>query len=245
VTKHRKPANHVYGGAPHSLRKARSVTDTSGHIQFLGWQPTLGEFIINIMWPLVVALLVAFLFEPLRRWLSRKWNFFVDRLSSMSTKRRAKRIQALELKITQLNEYTDRQVMVRLLRGICYCVVLIGSAIMWLTLTIGQMMLTLNSQIWRFLDQIWTFLGQIFQVLFILSGTHVTPHEITPDIVDRPNLLYAQTFNAISSFGLVLLVILSYFSAVNTLQEMADFADPPKAIRKLQERINAMRAKSA
>ena len=123
----------------------RSVTDTSGHIQFLGWQPTLGEFIINIMWPLVVALLVCSCLSPCDDGFLGHGTFFLDRKSSsLSTKRRVKRIQALELKITQLNEYTDRQVMALILRGICYCVVLIGSAILWLTLTIGQMMLFLR-----------------------------------------------------------------------------------------------------
>jgi hypothetical protein len=207
----------------------------------LGYQSSVGEVIVLIL----TALLVALLVEPLRLWLSRTWNFCGDRLSSMSTKRRVKRIQALELKIIQLNEYTDRQVMVRLLRGICYCVVLIGSAIMWLMLTIGQMMLTLNSEMWAFFDRIWTFLSQIFQVLFILSGTNITPPHEIPHIADRPDLFYAQTFNAVSTLGLILLAILIYFSAENTLQEMTDFADPPKAIQKLQERINALRAKNA
>jgi hypothetical protein len=217
---------------------------TDWQFTILGYHFSLGEVVVLSVLTFLATLVVALLVEPLRRWLSRKWDLFVDRISSFSTRRRLKRIESLELRIAQLNEYTDRQVMVRLLRGICHCVVFIGFGIMWLIITIGQMTFTLNAQMWTFFDQIWTFLGQIWQVLFILSGTHITPHEITPHIADRPNLFYALTFNAISAFGLILIVILSCFSAMNTLQEMTDFADPPKAIRKLQERVNAMRAKS-
>jgi hypothetical protein len=83
------------------------VTDTSG------WQPTLGELITNIIWPLVAALLVALLVEPLRRWLSRTWSFLSDRIASLSDNLRARRITAFELKVNNLKEYNDMKVMIR------------------------------------------------------------------------------------------------------------------------------------
>jgi hypothetical protein len=60
--------------------------------------PYLGELLINIIWPLVVALL-ALLVEPMRRWLSRTWDFCGDRLSSLSEDRKAKRVTALSTMI--------------------------------------------------------------------------------------------------------------------------------------------------
>jgi hypothetical protein len=42
---------------------------------------------------------------------------------------------------------------------------------------------------------------------------------------------------------LLVLVIFSFAFVATIFQEMADFADPPEAIKKLEERINALRAK--
>jgi hypothetical protein len=238
VTKHRKPANHVYGGAPHSLRKAQSVTDNSGHIQFLGWQPTIGEFITVIIWPLLVPFLVALLIGPLPRWFSRAWNSISDRYASLSVSRRAKQITALKLRIRRLAEYGDRQIILRHLRGVFIFVVYIASAIVTGVLIVLEMTFTNNTQTFDFLSAIWEFLDQIFEVLLILG--HTSP-KITPHVAQHTDLFYLRTFFTVSNLCLALLLILSYFSALNTLQEMSDFSDPTQAIQRLEERIKALK----
>jgi hypothetical protein len=218
----------------------RGVTDTSGHIQFLGWQPSLGEFIVNIIWPLVAGLLLLAL-GPSRRWLSRTWNVISDRYASLSDSRRIKRIQALESQITTLNEYNDRQIILRILSGISTFIILIGLGIVLGVLVIMEMLNMDNTQTWYFLTGIWDFLDQIFQALLILGHTSPT---ITPHLAHHTDLFYQQTVYTVSNFGLGLLLILSYFSAMSTLQDLVNFSDPPKAIRRLEGRINKLRAKS-
>ena len=41
-----------------------------------------------------------------------------------------------------------------------------------------------------------------------------------------------------------MLAVFTFSFVAALFQEMTDFADPPKAIQRLEERINAMRAKS-
>lgn len=214
----------------------RSVTDTSGHIQFLGWQPPLGEFIVDIIWPLVAGFLLLAL-GPLRRWLSRTWNLISDRLASLSDSRRIRRIQVLESQIVTLNEYSDRQIILRILRGISTFIILIGFGIVLGILIIMEMVNMDNTQVWDFLTNIWDFLDQIFQALLIIG--HTSP-KLIPHLTHDTDLFYMQTVYTVSNFGLGLLIILSCFSAASTLQDFVNFSDPPKAIQRLEEPIKAL-----
>jgi hypothetical protein len=202
------------------------VTDTSGHIQFLGWQPTLGELLINIIWPVVVALL-ALLVEPFRRWLSRTWNSLSDRIASLSDNRRAKRITALKLKVQNLKEFDDRKTMAHLLTGIIHLILFIG--------------ITIIVSIFAAKDEILITTLQIGDFLKIPDSSFLITTQAPPSvsILTTVELLYL-----VYHIMLLALAIFSIFFLAATLQEMDDFSDPPEAIQRLEERINALRAKS-
>jgi hypothetical protein len=207
------------------MRKARSVTDTSGHFQFLGWQPTLGELLINIIWPVVVALL-ALLVEPLRRWLSRTRNSLSDRIASLSDNRRAKRIQTLKLKVQRLKEFDDRKTMAHLLSGIIHLILLIG--------------ITIIVSIFAAKDEILMTTLQIGDFLKLPDSSFLVTVQAPPSTsflatVELLYLAYHSILLALAIFGL--------FFVAAALQEMDDFSDPPKAIRRLEERINALQLK--
>jgi hypothetical protein len=218
------------------------VTDTSGHIQFLGWQPTMGELIINIIWPLVVALFVALL-GPLRQWISQTRDFISDRIASLSANRRAKQINALELKIKNLRECNDRQIILLILYDLSRFVIFSVYAITLGILIIVDMIRIDDSLLWDFLAGVWSFLEQIFEAILILG--HTSPKSAPVSGAHHPaDIFYAQTFFVVFNVAMGLLLILSYLSAVNTLQDISDFSDPSKAIQRLEKRVNVLRAKS-
>jgi hypothetical protein len=92
--------------------------------RFLGYQTSIGELIAIAVLTLLATLVVALIIEPLRRWISRTWDFLRDRWSSLSDSRTASQIRALERKIEQLNEYTDRKALLLFLRLILNLLVL-------------------------------------------------------------------------------------------------------------------------
>jgi hypothetical protein len=191
----------------------RSVTDTSGHIQFLGWHPTLGELVINIIWPLVIALLVALLIEPLQRWLSQLWSLLSDRIASLSDNRKAKRINALELKIKNLKEYDDRKLLILFARRIVTLIVVFGF-LLFISILAARIDLVSNG-----------FLAaKVFDF-----GTTLTLSSTIGEFI------YGMIHGA-----LTVLLILTVTSASITFQDMSDFSDPPKAIRRLEKRIFAL-----
>jgi hypothetical protein len=198
------------------------VTDTSGHFQFLGWQPTLGELIINIIWPLVVAVLVALLVEPLRRWLSRTWDSLSDHLASLSESRRAKRIETLELKIKSLKEYDDRKLLTLFMRRIVSLIVLFG-------------FLLLISILVARIDLIG---GGVLAAKLLESGaaplneTNVSQHWLP---------LWEFIYGVIHGM-ITVLFIFTVATVTNTFQDINDFSDPPKAIQRLEERIKSLNA---
>jgi hypothetical protein len=206
---------------PISLRKARSVTDTSGHLQFLGWQPTIGEFIINIMWPLLVAFLVAFLFEPLRRWLSWTRNFLLDRISSLSSNLRTKRIEALELEIKNLNEYDDRTIMVLFWRSIGNLVFYFGF-IMFVNIVLARLEISLGTNMFLKVPiALGVAQGQYHHFVFYFVLLYVAMNII----------LLGMFFRAVTLANIM-------------FQKMDDIADIPKAIKYLEFRIAILRAKN-
>jgi Flp pilus assembly pilin Flp len=195
------------------LRKVRSVTETSEHIQFLGWQPTPGELVINTIWPLVIALLMALLIEPLRRWLSRIWSSLSDYLSSLSDGRRIKRINALERKVKNLKEYDHRKLLILFARRIASLIVLFGFLI---------------------------FISILAVRADLIGGGILAAKrwELTP-LSSSQYGFYGFIHGIIS-----VLVISTVAVASITFQEIVDFSNPPKAIKRLEERIDALRAKS-
>ena len=197
------------------------MTDTSGHIQFFGWQPTLGELITNLLWPLVAAILVALLVEPLRRWLSRTWNFLLDRISSLSDSRRAKRIEALELKVSNLKEYDDRKLLILFTRRIASLIVVFGFLIFISILTARV----------DFIN------GGIFAAN--LFGFGSSSFNETSSVQLYEEFIYDFLHGA-----LFVLLLRTASLGIITFQEITDFSNPPKAIQRQEERINALRAKS-
>jgi hypothetical protein len=193
------------------------VTDTSGHFQFLGWQPPIGE---------VLFLLVLALFPWWRQWLSQTWNFLLDRISSLSSHLRARRIGALELKVKNLTDWDDRKIMVRFLRSISSLIVLIG---LWIIvcISVAQNAILMNTLL----------IAEFFKIpdpslLGIMQGAPGV------SILTGTEILYI-----VNVFVVFLLIITTVSFMVGTFQEMDDFSDPPKAIQRLEEQISALRAK--
>jgi hypothetical protein len=200
---------------------------TDWQFKILGYQSSVGEVIIIIVLPSLATLLVALLVEPLRRWLSRTWNFFLDRISSLSSHLRASRIGALELKIKFLNQYNDRQVMMRLLRGMSGLILLVGLTI-FVSISVAQNDILMNTL-------------QITNFFKIPDSSFLSVAQSVPG----KSILIATEILYISYLMLLLLLLVLTFSLVAAIfQEMDDFADPPKAIQRLEERINALRGKS-
>jgi hypothetical protein len=194
-----------------------------GQFQFLGYRSSAGELIVLI----VITFVVSLLTEPLRRWISDKWGTITDKISSMSDSRRAKQIHTLELKVKSLNEYSDRQFILRSMLNISRFIALLGLTILVLLFSSIEEIFLYNAQMWDFLRQIWAVLGIM---------NHL--HEDNPVITDLTNMKVAY---GISYVLLIILLILSYSYASVILSEMGDFLDPQKAIRRLEERIKALR----
>jgi hypothetical protein len=194
-----------------------------GQFQFLGYRSSAGELIVLI----VITFVVSLLTEPLRRWISDKWGTITDKISSMSDSRRAKQIHTLELKVKSLNEYSDRQFILRSMLNISRFIALLGLTILVLLFSSREEIFLYNAQMWDFLRQIWAVLGIM---------NHL--HEDNSVITDLTNMKVAY---GISYVLLIILLILSYSYASVILSEMGDFLDPQKAIRRLEERIKALR----
>jgi hypothetical protein len=199
-------------------RKVRSVTDTSGHIQFLGWQPPLGE---------VLFLVVLALFPWWWRWLSRTRDIVSDRISSLSANRKAKQVVALELKITNLKEYNDRKVLAHFFRGMSGLILLVGLMIV-VSIFAAQNDILMNTL-------------QITDFLKIPASSFLS---IAQGVPGETIMIATETLYTIYTMVLFFLVLFTFAFVAALFQEMADFSDPPKAIQRLEERINALRAKN-
>ncbi len=67
---------------------------------------------------------------------------------------------------------------------------------------------------------------------------------ITQGVPGAPTLTATEILYISYLILLLVLLILTFSLVAAIFQEMDDFTDPPKAIQRLEERINALRAKS-
>jgi hypothetical protein len=132
------------------------------------------------------------------------------------------------LKIKNLREFDDRKVMVIFLRMISSLVILIGMMIVCVITSAKNEVLMTTLQIIDY------FKIPDASFLWIAQG-----------IPGASSMLVATEILWMDNFILLIAaVIVGAPFAVGMFQMMEDFSDPPKAIQRLEERINALRAKS-
>jgi hypothetical protein len=155
----------------------------------------------------------------------RFWNFLLDRIASFSNKLKVKRVATLELKIKTLKEYDDRKILVVFLRLISNLIILTGFVIV-VSIFVAQNSILMDTLL------ISDFL-KIPDPSF-LELTQGAPGLSTFTVTE---LLYVAY---VIILGLIILYSLLFVSGL--FQMMDDFFDPPKAILRLEEQINALRA---
>jgi hypothetical protein len=183
----------------------------------LGYRPSIGE--------LIVALILAILAERVWRLGSRAWDFVLDRFASLFYNLRIRRIRTLELKIKQLDAYDDRKALFRFLRKIVGFILIVGLAMVMNILVLSQ---ELRLHIRRITD----FLN--------IPDLAVFGYNLSEPDVYYEEMEYFFVYTA----SLAMLILLFWLGA-STAREINDFADPPKAIKRLEARISALRAKDA
>jgi hypothetical protein len=181
------------------------------------WRPNISD--------LIIATLLAGLAERWWHWLYRFWNFLLDRIASFSNKLKVKRVANLELKIKTLKEYDDRKILVVFLRLISNLIILTGFVIV-VSIFVAQNSILMDTLL------ISDFL-KIPDPSF-LELTQGAPGLSTFTVTE---LLYVAY---VIILGLIILYSLLFVSGL--FQMMDDFFDPPKAILRLEEQINALRA---
>jgi|ERR1700677_428955 hypothetical protein len=91
-------------------------------MNILGYRPSIGE--------LTVVVVVGILAERLARWVSRLWDFLLDKIASLSDRLRVRRIRGLEGRIEKLTEYSDRKVVLLFLHNIARSMMALAFLIM-------------------------------------------------------------------------------------------------------------------
>lgn len=181
---------------------------------FLGWRPSFGE---------VLFLVILALF-PWWNWLSRAWDFLLDRTASLFDKFKIRRIKSLELQIKRLNEYNDRKALIWFLRKITTFIFSLG-------LFIVAVVIGMNLGVTLELHRITDFF-QIPSLAFLGLSSN------------GPSLFAQEVIFLLYNIPIMLGPPLLLLFAMSTFREMGDFSDPPEAINRLEERIGALRAKA-
>lgn len=210
---------HIAGRSACACQTEGGLSGVDWQFGFLGYQTSIGELVVVVALPLLVALIV----EPLRRWLSRTWDFCLDRAASLSDNLRANRIKDLELRTEQLNVYNDRQALFLFLRTIFNLVV-------WFFLLI-------------FLNEFTMRLESLVRMRRITEFFKIPDPLVFGYATHEPSWLSDRILIIGSTAMTLVMVILLYFLMLVAFRQMDDFADPPKAIKKLEERISALKAK--
>jgi hypothetical protein len=171
---------------------------------------------------LIVGLILAVLAVPIWHRISRTWDYLLDQIALRSNISRAKRIIELEKQVQYLQEYNEHRALLRLLRKIVNLIVSFGLLAPMVTCLLA-------------IDAI-QLLHQISEALHLpaLDSAFGEPSE---SFVHSAFLLAAV-------FIIVIITIIMRIASM-TIREKDDFADPPKTIKKLEERINALKAKGS
>ena len=189
---------------------------------FLGYRPSLGE--------LIIVAVLAVLAERSARVLSRIIDYLTDSLASSFSRARNFQVRRLEKRLDLIVtlENDNRLATGLLLRRIYLTVILT-----LLLLLLYLVMLEFNVQ---------TTFGYLFSAL----GLHIELGAGWMKVQNIPQdkLLYFSLVYGVMRLMFMLVLAIVLFIAFRSIRDFSDLANPEKAIKTLQERISALRAKA-
>ena len=191
---------------------------------FLGYRPSIGE--------LIAAAILAALAEKGWRLFSRLLETSLDLLSTSADYLRTRRIAALVNRVNRIKDYEadDRKAVLFALGQVVRIVVSFGLIVLMMEIMV------------RF--------SLVMRIDPILSYFHIPVPTISVlgnqnEYVSESEARFDGAFFFVINIVLMSMLIITFYRALATIQNVRDFSDPAKAIRALEERIGALMAKGA
>jgi len=181
---------------------------------------------------LIAAAILAALAEKGWRLFSRLLETSLDLLSTSADYLRTRRIAALVNRVNRIKDYEadDRKAVLFALGQVVRIVVSFGLIVLMMEIMV------------RF--------SLVMRIDPILSYFHIPVPTISVlgnqnEYVSESEARFDGAFFFVINIVLMSMLIITFYRALATIQNVRDFSDPAKAIRALEERIGALMAKGA
>jgi uncharacterized membrane protein YphA (DoxX/SURF4 family) len=169
---------------------------------------------------LIVGLILAVSAVPLWHGISRAWDYLLDQIASQSNNFRRKRIIQLEKRIKRLQEYNEQKALLHLLRKIVSLLVLLG---LFTPFVVAFFAVDTTQSLY-----------QIKEALHVRQQPVVESYDF-----------YTRTIDMMGNIVIAAIAFLIIQRSLKLVTEIGDFADPPETVKKLEARINALKAKGS